>query len=109
MTPDAARVAIRVATRFSATRLSVGTRTRGHARPSKALAFTDSCVQSPSGSATSSGRLKLPPAPVTGTRRSPLGHRQVDHLRRPRFMQVDDETPPLRVIAPDSRSLSKLD
>src|SRR5260370_19418738 len=77
--------------------------------PQKPLRFTDSCVQSPSGSATSSGRLKLPPAPVTGTRRSPLGHLQVDHLRRPRFMQVDDETPPLTVIAPDSRSLSKLD
>jgi len=40
--------------------------------------------------------------------RSPLRHRQVDHLRRPRFMEVDDETPLLSVIAPDSRSLSKL-
>ena len=39
----------------------------------------------------------------------PLGHRQIDHLRRPRFMEVDDKTSLLRVIAPDSRSFSKLD
>jgi len=39
----------------------------------------------------------------------PLGHRQVDHLRRPRFMEVDNHTSLLRVIAPDSRSFSQLD
>ncbi len=43
------------------------------------------------------------------TPRSPLRHRQVDHLRRPHFMEVDDETSLLSVIVPDSRNLSKLD
>ncbi len=48
-------------------------------------------------------------AAAVNTDRSPLRHRQVDHLRRPRFIEVDDETPLPSVIAPDSRNLSKLD